>query len=159
MLYNAYNQKLSGSHSRSKSTRSRKDPVSYLNIMVVGSIGSGKTAFVRTFCETLKHDIIQGSYKESKPMVMKEPLQSTRELYKVSMHIEDNGQRTALTLIDTPGFTSGLAIDHQIRYIAKYIDYQFERTLAEVNKQTNATLIQLFHILNINNIYIYRNLK
>jgi cell division control protein 11 len=133
MLYNAYSQKLSG-HSRS--TRSRKDPVSYLNIMVVGTIGSGKTAFIRTFCETLKHDIIQGSYKESQPMVMNEPLQPTRELYTVSMHIEERGQRTAVTLIDTPGFTSGFSVDHQIRYIAKYIDYQFERTLAEViNKQ------------------------
>ncbi|KAI8639463.1 Septin-domain-containing protein [Parasitella parasitica] len=125
MLYNAYSHKLS---------KSRKDTLSYLNVMVVGSVGSGKTAFVRTFCETLKHDVIQGTLKESKPMVLKDPLRSTDELYTVSMHIEENGQRTALTIIDTPGFTSGHAIDHQLRYIAKYIDYQFERTLAEESK-------------------------
>ncbi|CEP17675.1 hypothetical protein [Parasitella parasitica] len=125
MLYNAYSHKLS---------KSRKDTLSYLNVMVVGSVGSGKTAFVRTFCETLKHDVIQGSFKESKPMVLKDPLRSTDELYTVSMHIEENGQRTALTIIDTPGFTSGHAVDHQLRYIAKYIDYQFERTLAEESK-------------------------
>lgn len=127
MLYNAYSQKLSGN------SRSRKDPVSYLNIMVVGSAGSGKTAFVRTFCETLTHDVIQGSYRESKSMVLNDPLQPTKELYTVSMHIQDHGRRTALTLIDTPGFTTGADVDHQVRYIAKYIDYQFERTLAEVN--------------------------
>ncbi|KAF1800753.1 Septin-domain-containing protein [Mucor lusitanicus] len=125
MLYNAYSHKLS---------KSRKDTLSYLNVMVVGSIGSGKTAFVRTFCETLKHDVIQGSFKESKPMVLKDPLRPTDELYTVSMHIEENGQRTALTIIDTPGFTTGYAVDHQLRYIAKYIDYQFERTLAEESK-------------------------
>lgn len=127
MLYNTYSQKLSGG------SRSRKDPVSYLNIMVVGSAGLGKTAFVRTFCETLKQDVIQGSYRESKFMVLNEPLRTTRELYTVSMHIQERGQRTALTLIDTPGFTSGSAIEHQLKYISKYIDYQFERTLAEVN--------------------------
>ncbi|GAA5797541.1 Septin-domain-containing protein [Helicostylum pulchrum] len=128
MLYNAYSQKLSGS------SRSRKDPVSYLNIMVVGSAGLGKTAFVRTFCETLKQDVIQGSYRESKFMVLNEPLRTTRELYTVSMHIQERGRRTALTLIDTPGFTSGSAIEHQLKYISKYIDYQFERTLAEESK-------------------------
>lgn len=125
MLYNAYSHKLS---------KSRKDTLSYLNVMVVGSVGSGKTAFVRTFCETLKHDVIQGSFKESKPMVLKDPLRPTDELYTVSMHIEENGRRTALTIIDTPGFTTGYAVDHQLRYIAKYIDYQFERTLAEVGR-------------------------
>jgi cell division control protein 11 len=65
-------------------------------------------------------------------MVLNEPLRTTRELYTVSMHIQEQGQRTALTLIDTPGFTSGSAIEHQLKYISKYIDYQFERTLAEV---------------------------
>ncbi|KAG2203268.1 hypothetical protein INT47_000188 [Mucor saturninus] len=102
--------------------------------MVVGSAGSGKTAFIRTFCETLTHDVIQGSYRESKSMVLNDPLQPTTELYTVSMHIQEQGQRTALTLIDTPGFTTGVAVDHQLRYIAKYIDYQFERTLAEESK-------------------------
>lgn len=146
MLYNAYSQKLSGS------SRSRKDPVSYLNVMVVGSTGLGKTAFVRTFCETLKQDVIQGSYRESKFMVLNEPLRTTRELYTVSMHIQERGQRTALTLIDTPGFTSGSAIEHQLKYISKYIDYQFERTLAEV-----CTYLFVFKI--IIKPFLCRNLK
>lgn len=126
MLYNAYSQKLSGN------SRSRKDPVSYLNIMVVGATGLGKTAFIRTFCETLKNEVIQGSFRESKFMVLNEPLRATSELYTVSMQIQESGRRTAMTLIDTPGFTPGAAIDYQLKYISKYIDYQFERTLAEV---------------------------
>ncbi|KAK4512549.1 ribosomal protein L36 [Mucor velutinosus] len=125
MLYNAYSHKLS---------KSRRNTLSYLNVMVVGSVGSGKTVFVRTFCETLKHDVIQGSFQESKPMVLRDPLRLTDELYTVSMHIVENGQRTALTITDTPGFTTGYAVDHQLRYIAKYIDYQFERTLAQESK-------------------------
>ena len=147
MLYNAYSQKLSGH------ARSRKDPISYLNIMVVGSVGSGKTAFVRTFCETLKSEIIPGSYKESQHMILDRPLQSTRELYTVSMHVEEEYQRTALTFIDTPGFTAGAAMDHQIRYIAKYIDYQFERTLAEVSTSSlSYTLPNLNHFFSTSGI-------
>lgn len=123
MLHDAYSHKLS---------KSRKDTLSYLNVMVVGSVGSGKTVFVRTFCGTLKHDVIQGSFKESKPMALKGSLRPTDELYTVSMHIEENGQIIALTIIDTPGFITEYAVNHQLRYIAKYIDYQFEKTLAEV---------------------------
>ncbi|KAL0090025.1 Septin-domain-containing protein [Phycomyces blakesleeanus] len=128
MLYNAYSQKLTGQ------VRSRKDPMSYLNVILVGPTSSGKTAFMRTLCERMKHNIIQGTFRESKPMVLKEPIRPTEELYSVSMHIEEHGQRTALTLVDTPGFTTGFSVDHQLRYIAKYIDHQFELTLAEETK-------------------------
>ncbi|KAI9023755.1 Septin-domain-containing protein [Phycomyces nitens] len=128
MLYNAYSQKLTGQ------VRSRKDPMSYLNVILVGPTSSGKTAFMRTLCERMKHNIIRGTFKESKPMVLKDPIRPTEELYSVSMHIEEHGQRTALTLVDTPGFTTGFSVDHQLRYIAKYIDHQFELTLAEETK-------------------------
>ena len=128
MLYNAYSQKLSGQ----RTSRSRKDPISYFNIMVVGHAGTGKTMFIRTLCERLKPSIVQGTLKESRPMALKEQLRATEDLYSVSMHVEENGERTSFTLIDTPGFDEGLAIDHQLRYIAKYIDHQFERTLIEV---------------------------
>ncbi|OAD70198.1 hypothetical protein PHYBLDRAFT_115453 [Phycomyces blakesleeanus NRRL 1555(-)] len=108
--------------------------MSYLNVILVGPTSSGKTAFMRTLCERMKHNIIQGTFRESKPMVLKEPIRPTEELYSVSMHIEEHGQRTALTLVDTPGFTTGFSVDHQLRYIAKYIDHQFELTLAEETK-------------------------
>ncbi|KAI8137945.1 Septin-domain-containing protein, partial [Fennellomyces sp. T-0311] len=126
--------------------RSRKEPISYLNIMVVGHAGTGKTMFVRTLCERLKCNMIQGTLKESRPMVLKEPLRATEDLYSVSMHVEENGERTSFTLIDTPGFDEGLAIDHQLRYISKYIDHQFERTLIEETKVRRDTKALDTHI-------------
>lgn len=126
MLYSAYSQKISSP------ARSRKEPVSYLNIMVVGQAGTGKTAFVRTLCERLKHNIIQGTLKESKPMVLKDALRPTDDLYTVSMHVEENGERTSLTVIDTPGFDQSIDIEQQLRYVCTYIDHQYERTLIEV---------------------------
>ncbi|KAG0169799.1 Ca(2+)-dependent cysteine protease [Apophysomyces sp. BC1015] len=115
-------------------TKSRKEAVSHLNVMVVGMTGSGKSAFVKTLYERMKYNIIQGTYRESKLAVMKEPLQKTEDLYSISMQLEENGQRTALTVIDTPGLTSGANADQQLRYITNYIDHQFERTLAEETK-------------------------
>ena len=128
MLYNAYSQKLSGQ----QTIRSRKEPVSYLNVMVVGQAGTGKTMFVRTLCERLKSNIIQGTLKESRSMALKEPLRPTEDYNSISMHVEENGERVSFTLIDTPGFDDGLVIDDQLDYAAKYIDHQFERTLVEV---------------------------
>ncbi|KAI9496066.1 Septin-type guanine nucleotide-binding (G) domain-containing protein [Zychaea mexicana] len=130
MLYNAYSQKLSGQ----QTARSRKEPISYFNVMVAGQAGTGKTMFVRTLCERLKCNIIQGTLEESRPMVLKEQLRATEDFYSVSMHVEEDGERISFTLIDTPGFDDGLAIDHQLRYVAKYIDHQFERTLIEETK-------------------------
>ncbi|KAI7886947.1 cell division/GTP binding protein [Lichtheimia hyalospora FSU 10163] len=128
MLYSAYSQKISSP------ARSRKEPVSYLNIMVVGQAGTGKTAFVRTLCESLKHNIIQGTLKESKPMVLKDVLRPTDDLYTVSMHVEEEGERTSLTVIDTPGFDQSIDIEQQLRYVCTYIDHQYERTLIEETK-------------------------
>lgn len=126
MLYNAYSQELNGQ------ARSRKDPVSYLNIMMVGRSGTGKTSFVRTFCERMKPNIIHGTLRESKLMALEDTLRATEELYSISMHIEENGERTVLTMIDTPGFVHGFEIDEQLHYLSKYIDHQYERTLVEV---------------------------
>ncbi|CAO3696296.1 hypothetical protein G6F70_005189 [Rhizopus microsporus] len=123
-----YSQKLS------QNVRAKKDNVTYLNIMVVGMPGFGKTSFIRTFCEALKQDMIQGTYKESKHKALKGPVQSTEELYTISMHIEQDGKRIALTFIDTPGLTSSPTVADQLKYITKYVDHQFARTLAEESK-------------------------
>ncbi|KAI8344886.1 Septin-type guanine nucleotide-binding (G) domain-containing protein [Choanephora cucurbitarum] len=132
--------------SGAKRTRPKKDTTIYMNVMVVGASGSGKTAFVRTFCETLKDEVIKGSFQESKPMILKGPIESTECLYTVSMEIQREDERIALTLIDTPGFTSGFTIDHHLSYIAKYIDYQFARTLAEETKIKRDKKIQDPHV-------------
>ncbi|KAI7861972.1 Septin-domain-containing protein, partial [Spinellus fusiger] len=123
-----YSQKTTGQN------RSRREPMSYLNIILVGPLGCGKTAFLRTLCESMKNNIIQGTYKESKSMALKEPLSHTQEFYSVSMHIEENGERTAFTIIDTPGFMAGYAMEHQLRYMVDYIDHQYQLTFAEEKK-------------------------
>lgn len=130
-----YSQKLS------QNVRAKKDNVTYLNIMVVGMPGFGKTSFIRTFCEALKQDMIQGTYKESKHKALKGPVQSTEELYTISMHIEQDGKRIALTFIDTPGLTSSPTVADQLKYITKYVDHQFARTLAEVRGKKSFQVI------------------
>ncbi|KAI8371076.1 Septin-domain-containing protein [Blakeslea trispora] len=132
--------------SGAKRNRPKRDATVYMNVMVVGASGSGKTAFIRTFCETLRDEVIEGSFQESKPMVLRGPIESTESLYTVSMEIQRNDERIALTLIDTPGFTSGFTIDHHLSYIAKYIDYQFARTLAEETKIKRDTKLQDPHV-------------
>ena len=120
-----YSQKLS------QNSHSKKESITSFNIMIVGATGSGKTSFIRTFCEFLKQDIIQGTYKETGNKALKSSLQSTKEIYTTSMHIEENGKRTALTFIDTPGLSS--PVFQQLQSLTSYIDSQYSRTLAEVN--------------------------
>ncbi|KAG1471383.1 hypothetical protein G6F56_002152 [Rhizopus delemar] len=122
-----YSQKIS------HHTRFKKESLSYLNIMVVGPAGSGKTSFVRTFSETLKPNVIQGTLKESQQKAMKGCAQPTEELYTVSMHIEEESRRTSLSLVDTPGLTFH-HLTEQLKKLTNYIDAQFARTLAEESK-------------------------
>ncbi|KAG1055926.1 hypothetical protein G6F43_002142 [Rhizopus delemar] len=121
-----YSQKLS------QNSYSKKESITSFNIMIVGATGSGKTSFIRTFCEFLKQDIIQGTYKETGNKALKNSLQSTEEIYTTSMHIEENGKRTALTFIDTPGISS--PVIQQLQSLTSYIDSQYFRTLAEESK-------------------------
>ncbi|KAG1383392.1 hypothetical protein G6F61_001412 [Rhizopus arrhizus] len=56
------------------------------------------------------------------------------------MHIEENGKRTALTFIDTPGLSS--PVFQQLQSLTSYIDSQYSRTLAEESKlQRNAKAV------------------
>jgi cell division control protein 11 len=97
--------------------------------MMVGLSGTGKTSFMRTFYETIAQEDIL-SFQESRPMLLKDAVQPTQEITRISIQMRDG---TALTLIDTPGFTTGF--EHQVFSLAKYIDLQFERTLVEVRKK------------------------
>jgi cell division control protein 11 len=112
-----------------KRSKSRKNSIHYLNLMMVGLAGTGKTSFMRTFYETIAQEDIL-SLQESRPRLLKDAVQPTQEITRVSIQIRDG---TALTLIDTPGFTTGF--ENQVNSLAKYIDLQFERTLVEVKKK------------------------
>jgi cell division control protein 11 len=115
-------------------SKSRKEPASNLNIIVIGATGCGKTMFTRTLCERVKGYQVQGSFRESSPRVLQGPLKPTQELYSVSMQLEQsaNQRATSFTIIDTQGLVKGVALGHQLGFLAKYIDHQLERSLIEV---------------------------
>jgi cell division control protein 11 len=61
------------------------------------------------------------------------PIEKTNQPYTISREIHvDNKERIVLTLIDTPGFSAEYLVDKQLHDIIKYIEHQFDLTLAEV---------------------------
>ncbi|KAI8333571.1 Septin-domain-containing protein [Chlamydoabsidia padenii] len=115
-------------------SRLRKEPPVCLNVMVIGAASSGKTAFIRTLCEKVKSRRVPGTFQESAPFVLQGPLQPTHELYSISMQLHDDHRTTAFTIIDTQGLVKGFALNHQLGFLAKYIDHQLERSLIEESK-------------------------
>jgi cell division control protein 11 len=118
--------------------------------MVVGFSGVGKTSFIRTLIEALMLDEQerqkeqeQEPTKKRRDSVMSEtsfvnmepegPIEKTLKPYTVSREIEVDRERVLLTLIDTPGFQAEYLVDKQLHDIMKYIEHQFDLTLAEVN--------------------------
>ncbi|KAG1140084.1 hypothetical protein G6F37_009323 [Rhizopus arrhizus] len=62
------------------------------------------------------------------------PIERTLKPYTVSREIEVDRERVLLTLIDTPGFQAEYLVDKQLHDIMKYIEHQFDLTLAEESK-------------------------
>lgn len=134
--------------------RSRKNAVSNFNVMVVGFSGVGKTSFVRTLLETLllEEQVEDTPSKKRRDSFMSEnsslyvheeqqlqgPIEKTLTPYTISREIEVDRERIILTIIDTPGFQQEYLVDKQLHDITKYIEHQFDLTLAEVtnNKKT-----------------------
>jgi cell division control protein 11 len=107
--------------------KSRKKNATPLNIMVTGFSGVGKTAFVRTLCETL-------SDLDAEPIPeLSGPLSKTEKPYPVSLDFDYEGERIALTVIDTPGFQVNTSIEKGLQDIIEYIEQQFDLTIAEVS--------------------------
>lgn len=128
--------------------RSRKNAVSNFNVMVVGFSGVGKTSFVRTLLETLllEEQVEDTPSKKRRDSFMSEnsslyvheeqqlqgPIEKTLTPYTISREIEVDRERIILTIIDTPGFQQEYLVDKQLHDITKYIEHQFDLTLAEV---------------------------
>lgn len=127
--------------------RSRKNAVSNFNVMVVGFSGVGKTSFVRTLLETLllEEQVEDTPLKKRRDSFMSEnssvfvqeqqlqgPIEKTLTPYTISREIEVDRERVVLTIIDTPGFQQEYLVDKQLHDITKYIEHQFDLTLAEV---------------------------
>lgn len=133
--------------------RSRKNVVSHFNVMVVGFTGVGKTSFVRTLLETLlleekveettspqsksRRDSFISEHSASNLIIHEEqqlqgPIEKTLQPYTISREIDIDKERIVVTIIDTPGFDQEYLVDKQLHDITKYIEHQFDLTLAEV---------------------------
>ncbi|CAG8602712.1 15124_t:CDS:2 [Acaulospora colombiana] len=60
----------------------------------------------------------------------------TKELYSFTLDIEEEGEKISLTLVDSPGFVrdNELRLDVQVTEALRYIESQFDITLAEETK-------------------------
>lgn len=133
--------------------RSRKNVVSHFNVMVVGFSGVGKTSFVRTLLETLlleekvdetpqsksRRDSFISEHSASNLIIHEEqqlqgPIEKTLQPYTISREIDIDKERIVVTIIDTPGFDQEYLVDKQLHDITKYIEHQFDLTLAEESK-------------------------
>jgi cell division control protein 11 len=115
--------------------------------MVVGFSGVGKTSFVRTLLESLNIDKSalasekqkrRDSFMSENSMTITEqtlegPITKTAAPYTISNEVDVDKEKIVLTLIDTPGFQAEYLVDKQLHDIIKYIEHQFDLTLAEVN--------------------------
>ncbi|CAG8576027.1 9255_t:CDS:2 [Funneliformis caledonium] len=127
----------------SSRSRRRKHAVSQLNLMVVGFRSLGKTSFIRMLFETL--NIRKNSKEETElPASLFQSAESvrdaeearTKELYSFTLDIEEEGEKISLTLVDCPGFVrdNELRLDVQVTEALRYIEAQFDQTLAEETK-------------------------
>lgn len=124
-------------------SRRRKHAISQLNLMVVGFRSLGKTSFIRMLFETLA--IRKNSKEETElPASLFQSAESardaeearTKELYSFTLDIEEEGEKISLTLVDSPGFVrdNELRLDVQVTEALRYIEAQFDQTLAEETK-------------------------
>ncbi|CAG8587083.1 1666_t:CDS:2 [Dentiscutata heterogama] len=124
----------------SRSSRRRKHAVSQLNLMVVGFSSLGKTSFIRMLFDTLcrlKEDIeLPPSLSKRAETAQDAEAARTKDLYSFTLDIEEEGEKISLTLVDCPGFVrdNELRLDVQVTEVLRYIEAQFDQTLAEETK-------------------------
>ncbi|KAJ3358104.1 cell division control protein [Allomyces javanicus] len=92
------------------------------NVMLVGATGLGKSTMLNTLFAAHLIDS-KGRFK------VNEPPRQTTEIAPVTHHIEENGVRLKLTVIDTPGYADLMNNEHCLDPILKYIKDQYAHFL------------------------------
>ncbi|KNE62010.1 hypothetical protein AMAG_07270 [Allomyces macrogynus ATCC 38327] len=92
------------------------------NVMLVGATGLGKSTLLNTLFAAHLIDS-KGRFK------VNEPPRQTTEIAPVTHHIEENGVRLKLTVIDTPGYADLMNNEHCLDPILKYIKDQYAHFL------------------------------
>ncbi|KAL1917857.1 uncharacterized protein VTP21DRAFT_3691 [Calcarisporiella thermophila] len=140
----------------------RRNTTSQLNIMVCGPSGVGKTSFIRSFCQTLclargtssvsstnsttssttastatnpsasEHSI--DATKLEHLMEWNEDPAPTVEFVATGYDILEERERIHIRFIDTPGLVMDWRLEHQVVDLVRYVETQFDITLAEETK-------------------------
>jgi cell division control protein 11 len=97
-------------------------------LMVVGASGTGRTTFVNTLC---------GSEVLSKKLCDKPDEAQVEEgirIKPVTVELEEDGVRIALTIVDTPGFGDNIDNEFCFQEIMGYLERQYDDILAEESR-------------------------
>jgi len=97
-------------------------------LMVCGASGTGRTTFVNTLCESevLSH------------MICDDPATAHMEegirIKPVTIDLDEDGVRIALTIVDTPGFGDNINNEFAFQEIVGYLERQYDDILAEESR-------------------------
>ncbi|KAF8324756.1 Septin-domain-containing protein [Cantharellus anzutake] len=124
-----------GSPLRSK--RRPQNIVPNFNIMIVGTVGSGKTSLMRLLLGT--SNISKGATPEQRAKVeqiLQNPsLSHDSAVNSASVEIEEGAERLILTLLDTPGFHHNeLDLERAITTLVRMVGARYDETLNEESK-------------------------
>ncbi|CAG8529891.1 7902_t:CDS:10 [Cetraspora pellucida] len=97
-------------------------------LMVVGASGSGRSTFVNTLC---------GSEVLSKKLCDSPETAHVEEgirIKPVTVELDEDGARIALTIVDTPGFGDNIDNEFCFQEIMGYLERQYDDILAEESR-------------------------
>ncbi|KAJ9101193.1 hypothetical protein QFC21_003412 [Naganishia friedmannii] len=93
-----------------------------------GTSGTGRTTFVNTLCESnvLDHAVpVDPKTAHLEPGIQIKP---------ITVELEEDGVRVALTVVDTPGFGDNIDNERCFSEILNYIEIQYDHILAEESR-------------------------
>ncbi|KAI8826707.1 Septin-type guanine nucleotide-binding (G) domain-containing protein [Fimicolochytrium jonesii] len=97
-------------------------------VMVVGSSGLGKSTFINTLCES---PIIA---KRDFGNPEKAAIEKSVAITPVTVDIEEDGIKLALTIVDTPGFGDNINNEGTFLDILSYIEKQYDNIVAQESR-------------------------